>query len=252
MSKLLGLVIPALIVVAGVLYFFVFTSVVKVDSSRPPGATVQIDGVIVGTTPLKHRVRTGVRQITLYKAGFETWRKEVKVSRGPLSAISVGLRFLLQSEPAGAEVIVDGENVGETDLAIDLEPGMHAFEFRKEGYQTAKFKAGIPPDVSTSIPVVTLRPVEASRPEKLWPSEEPSSPEFGNIQVASTPDAQVYLDGEWQGETPLTIKKVLAGSYVVTLSKEGYRDLRRTVYVEKDQTTRFAGELKPEPVEEVK
>ena len=67
--------------------------------------------------------------------------------------------------------------------------------------------------------------------------------------MTSAPDAQVYLDGYWKGETPLTIERVHVGDYVITLSREGYRDLRKTVYVKKNETTRFAGELKPESVE---
>jgi hypothetical protein len=250
MSRLLKLIIPGLIIIAGVLYFFVFTGVVKVDSSRPPGATVQIDGVVVGTTPLKQRVRAGVHQIRVSKGGFETWQGEEKVSGISVSAILVSLRFLLRSDPAGAEVVMDGKHIGETELAVDLKPGMYTFEFKKEGYRDAKFKAEIPAGASEPLPFVTLVAAEAPPPEDRWPGEEASPPEYGVIQVTSRPDAQVYLDGEWQGETPLTIPKVPVGSYVITLSREGYRELRRTVYVKKDETARFAGELKPEAPEQ--
>jgi len=237
-------------VLAGVLYFFVFTGVIWVGPTRPPGATVEIDGIVLGTAPLKQRVRRGVHQIKIYKEGFETWQGEEKVSGIPGAAISVKLRFLLRSDPTGAKVIMDGNSIGVTELAIDLKLGVpHTFEFKKDGYQSARFKADIPLDVSEPVPIVTLRPVGAPPPEEIWSGEEPPPPEYGTIQVTSTPDAQVYLDGEFQGETPLTIKKVLVGDYVITLSREGYRDLRRTVYVEKDKTARVAEELKPESVE---
>lgn len=250
MSTLLKLMIPVLIAVAGVLYFFVFTGVIWIGPTRPSGATVQIDGVVVGTAPLKQRVRVGVHQITVYKEGFETWQGEEKVSGIPGVVISVKLPFLLRSDPTGAEVTMDGNYIGTTDLAIDLRQGIpHTFEFKKDGYQSEKFRANIPLDASEPIPIVTLTPAGAPPPEEKWPTEKPPLPEYGDIQVTSTPDAQVYLDGEWQGETPLTIKKVLVGSYVITLSREGYRDMRRTVYVKKDETARVAGELKPESVE---
>jgi hypothetical protein len=247
MSRLLKLIIPALIIIAGLLYFFVFTGVVKIDSVRPPGATVHIDGVLAGTTPLKQRIRAGVHQVTVSKEGFETWRGQLDVGGVSASLISVRLRFLLRSEPDGVKVIMDGKHIGETELAIDLRPGMHSFEFRKDGYQSAKFNATVPENAGEPLPFVKLDPAGAPPPEERWPTEEPSAPEYGDIQVTSTPDAQVYLDGEWAGETPLTIRKVLAGSYVITLSKEGYRDMRKTVYVKKDETSRIAGKLNPEP-----
>ncbi len=243
MSKLLKLIIPILIAICGVLYFFVFTGVIRIDSARPPDAVIHIDGVTVGTTPLKQRVRAGSHQIIVSKEGFETWRGKLEVSGISASRISVKLRFLLRSDPAGAEVVMNGKNIGETELAIDLKPGMHSFEFRKNGYQTARFNATVPETAGEPLPFVTLDPIEAPPPEEKWPTEEPSQPEYGDIQVTSTPDAQVYVDGTWQGETPLTIKKVHVGSYVITLSKEGYRDMRKTVYVKKDETSRIAGKL---------
>lgn len=250
LSRLLKLIIPVLIVLAGMLYFFVFTGVIKVDASRPSGATVEIDGIVVGTVPIKKRVRTGVHQIRVFKSGFEAWEGEKEVSSSA-SLISVRLRFLLRSAPTGAEVIMNGESVGETDLAIDLKTGAHTFEFRKDGYKGERFNAVVPPDASEPLPVVKLTVAEekTSTPEE-WTTKAPPSDGYGVIQVTAMPDAQVYLDGYWKGETPLTIERVHAGDYVITLSREGYRDLRKTVYVKKDETTRFAGELKPESVEE--
>ena len=250
MSTLLKLIIPILIIVAVGLYFFVFTGVIKVDSSRPPGATVQIDGIVIGTTPIAQRMRVGVYQIKIYKEGFETWQGEEKVSASSASVISVKLRFLLRSEPTDAQVIINDEYIGVTDLAIDLKPGVYTFEFKKDEYQDAKFRANIPKNADEAFPVVTLTPAEAIQPEKKWLMAKPSPPGYGNIQVTSKPDAQVYLDGEWQGETPLTIRKVTVGSYVITLSKDGYMDMRKTVYIKKDETTKFAGELKPESIDE--
>jgi hypothetical protein len=248
-SKIVILAVLILLLAAILLYFLVFTGVINVISTRPPKAIVEIDGTVVGNTPLKKRIRTGTHQITVYKEGFETWQSEEKVSGRSPSMISVKLRFLLRSEPTGAQVIMDGENIGVTDLAANLAPGMHTFEYRKSGYQTAKFKASIPLDANEPIPIVPLKPAEASPPEERLTEEGVVASGHGNVQVASTPDAQVYLDGEWQGETPLTIKNVPVGSYVITLSKEGYRDLRKTVYVKKDETARIAGELKPESSE---
>ena len=247
--------ILGLIIVAGLLYFFIFfifTGIIKIDSTRPYGATVEIDGRIVGTTPIKRRVRTGTHQIKVFREGFKTWEGKRKVSTSALS-VSVELHFLLRSKPSGATVTMDGEYVGETDMAIDLEPGAHSFEFKKDGYRSERFNAMIPSDASEPLPLVTLVVAE-EEPESStleeWTTKSPPAGEYGTIQVTSRPDAQVSLDGYWKGETPLTIANVPVGSYVITLSREGYRDTRKTVYVKKDETTRFAGELRSESVDQ--
>ncbi len=139
---------------------------------------------------------------------------------------------------------MDGKYLGTTEFATDLKPGPHAFEFRKAGYQSAKFSALIPEIPGEAIPVTELSQAEAPERQEGWTAEAPDQEGFGSIQVSSTPDAQVYLDGELQGETPLTMNKVPAGGYVITLSREGYKELRKTVYVKKSETTKFAGELK--------
>lgn len=249
-TKWLVLIISALVIITLALYFTVLTSTVRITSSRPPRATVMIDGVVVGTTPLKHRIRVGTYKITVFHDGFETWQEEQKVAGMSPLTFSVKLRFLLRSNPTGAEVSINGDPVGMTEVAVDLKQGTHLLEFRMDGYRDAKFRATIPEAAGQPIPVVTLTPGEASpSTEERWTAQKQPALGYGTIQVTSTPDAQVSLDGQWQGETPLTIRKVYAGSYVITLSREGYRDLRRTVYVNKDETSKIAGKLKPESEE---
>jgi len=245
-SKVLIIIISLGLIIGLGLYYLVFTGVIKVDSVIPPGATVQIDGSVVGTAPVKHRIRTGIHQISISKDGFETWNGEGKISGMEPLAISIKLRFLLRSTPSGARIIMDGKYLGETDFATHLEPGYHVFEYKKAGYQNAKFKALIPEVPGEPIPVANLNQAEVPQREESWTAEAPTEEGFGSIQVSSKPDAQVYLDGEFQGETPMTIKKVSVGGYVITLSREGYRDLRQTVYVKKNETTKVAGELKAE------
>jgi len=236
-----------LMILAWILYYYVFTGIIVVTSSRPVDASVQIDGVESGFAPLKTRMRTGIHHIKIHKEGCETWEGEANIKGATPATVSARLRFWFQSDPPGAKVKINGKEVGVTDLALDLRPGLYEFELRKSGYRKSKFKATIPLDVSQSLPFVKLDSAKATPPEEqIYAGEQPSAPEYGSIQVTSTPDAQVFLDGEPQGETPLTIKKVLVGSYVLKLSKEGYRDLRQTVYVNKGEKTKVAGELKQE------
>lgn len=242
----------AIMGIIALLYFYVFTGVITISSSRPLDANIKIDGEEVGTTPLKLRVRTGSHTVVAYKEGFENWEGTVDVKSFKPQTLTVKLRFLVRSDPPGADVKINGKDYGVTDLPVDLPAGVYTFEFTKKGYNRTKFMAEIPRDVSMPLPVAPLVPKGSKTyQEDITSSTEtsalPASQKgFGSIQITSKPDAQVYLDGDFMGETPITLTKIPVGSYVLKLSREGYRDLRQTVYVNKDETTKIAGELKAE------
>jgi hypothetical protein len=235
--------------VFGVLYYYVFTGVVIINSSRPLDAIIKVDTEEVGTVPVKFRVRSGTHTIRAYKDGFEPWEGTVEVSGSAPQTLTVRLRFLLKSEPSGANVTINGKDSGITDMVIDLPAGTYTFVLTKKGYGRTQFIAEIPHNVSTPLPVVPLVPISSKKTQQdtaitADSTTAPPQKGFGSIQITSKPDAQVFLDGELQGETPITLAKIPIGSYVLKLSKEGYADLRQTVYVQKNETTKIAGELK--------
>ena len=56
---------------------------------------------------------------------------------------------------------------------------------------------------------------------------------YGYLEVTSIPDGQVYVDGQYAGDTPYKdFEKV--GSHTVTVSKWGYHDSKQNVYINKD------------------
>jgi hypothetical protein len=248
----LGIVILAgifLLAVFGVLYYYVFTGIVMINSLKPLDAIVKVDDNEIGTTPLKYRLRSGTYNLKVYKEGFETWEGQITISGTAPQTLTVKMRFLIKSEPSGATVKINGKEAGVTDMPIDLSPGVYTFEFQKKGYGKVKYMAEIPHNVSDPLPIAPLiltKAIKAEQAEAIA-SAMPTQPTgYGSVQVTSNPDAQVYLDGTLQGETPLTLPKVSIGSYVLKLSKEGYKDQKQTVYVNKGEITKVAGELKPE------
>lgn len=252
--KILIIAVAILLIISGILYYYVLTGVLVVNSSRPLEAIVEIDGFKSGTTPFKERIRIGQHNIKVYKEGFEPWEGKINIKRFSPTTVAVKLRFLLQSDPTGASIKINGNEVGVTDLAIDLPAGLYNIEFKKSGYKSARFKATIPPNVSQPLPFIKLEKSGEKHKEEVIIVGESGvieSEETGNgsLQITSIPDAQVFIDGYHRGETPLTIKKVPVGSYVLKLSREGYKDLRQTIYIRKDEVTKIAAELKPESPE---
>lgn len=246
--KYVILAICLLIIIATLLYYYVFTGIIMINSQRPLDAVIKIDGNEVGETPLKLRIRSGIHDVVAYKEGFESWQGQATIGGKSPTTLSVKLRFMIKSEPPGAIVKINGEEVGETDMPIDLAAGVYTFEFKKVGYGKVKFIAEVPHNVSAPLPVAPLVPLKDIRKEQqeaMSEAEKTTISGYGSIQINSTPSAEIFLDGELQGETPLTLPKVRVGSYVLKLSKEGYKDSRQTVYVNKGETTKVAIELKP-------
>lgn len=61
-------------------------------SSTPSGATVSIDGSVVGSnTPSKSSVQAGKHDIVMWRDGYQTWQKTVNVSSGTLTWLNYTL-----------------------------------------------------------------------------------------------------------------------------------------------------------------
>ena len=121
--------------------------------TEPPAATVLLDGVRRGQTPLSLRnVPYGQHQVEVSRPGFETVRHVVTV--GALTAVlPVGIELVptdqraetertgaptgslvFRSRPAGALVFVDGSPAGRTPIVVEVAPGRHDVRIEGDGY----------------------------------------------------------------------------------------------------------------------
>ena len=81
------LAIAALVLVIAGLFAFSRYSAVLTVTTVPTGATVTLDGDVLGRSPLQKRVRVGVHGVELALDGYESWRDVVDVP-------AAGLPFL--------------------------------------------------------------------------------------------------------------------------------------------------------------
>ncbi|MBW2254876.1 MAG: PEGA domain-containing protein, partial [Deltaproteobacteria bacterium] len=99
----------------------------------------------------------------------------------------------ITSDPAGAEVIMDGDPIGVTPLQKDVLYGPHAFELRLDGYETA----------SRSVPVDSpeLRLDGYETASRSVPVDSPETPvSFALAALARSGAVIVVLEG-WDGAT---------------------------------------------------
>jgi len=77
----------------------------------------------------------------------------------------------------------------------------------------------------------------------------PRATEFvGTLSIRSTPDkAEVHIDRERVGETPLVLRRVRAGSHAIWIEHEGYQRWTAGVNVLADERTQVTVTLQAEP-----
>lgn len=143
------------------------TLVLDVD---PDGATVFVDGVRRGTTPLtpfgltagnhklavQHPHRLDIEGDVVITAGEETHQKIVLRKKA---------RLKLDVQPAGAEIRVDGETVGYAPApALELEPGKHEIlvvhPTHETGQRSVDLRAGEERELKVVLLAAALAPGE--------------------------------------------------------------------------------------------
>jgi tetratricopeptide (TPR) repeat protein len=186
--------------------------------SDPPGATVYLDGISRGETPLTlAKVTPGIRKLRASMPGFVSVIREVEIISGQEAAVEVELggRLNILSIPSGARAFIDEKYVGITPLRTERIPaGSYQLRLAKERYKD-RLSA-----------VVLSRGQEKEVNGRLLPIK-------GSIAISSDPPgAVVYLDGENKGSTPVFIYGVMIGQHSLKLTKPGYKDREKQITVE--------------------
>ncbi len=144
---------------------------------------------------LKKYALIGAAVVILAAAGFVA-PKFLKTSSGtPAPAMGT---LVVQSNPAGVQVFVDGIDRGLTPATVSVTPGAHILELRGRGVpRVIPFNATAGAQVSHYLEFAT-------------------TPETGQLRVESQPTgAKVTVDGVARGVAPLTIADLTPGDHEV-------------------------------------
>lgn|GEM_PF-2869953 len=180
-------------------------------NSNPKGATLLLDNQLDLTTPARLTLPTGNYQIKLAKPGFKPISGQIEVKPGRVNLFTYNFRkeyvgFFLTSNPAQAQVLIDGQVKGLTNCNIKVSVGEHQLILRKEGW--AEWRE--------TLQVLPQTPAVISR--NLAPAEN-----LTGLELNSDPQgAEVNLDGQVIGSTPLT-RQTTTGKHALKLSLPGYR-----------------------------
>lgn len=152
--------VPAPIAITGSLYV----------SSSPSGATIEIDGKEVGTTPqLLQDVLIGNHQVSLIRQNYKRETTSVTIKEGQTENLSQKLKDIAQmtidSKPSGAKLFINGEDVGTTPYTKEMSSGDYMLELRMNKYKT--FKESVHLDGSHPHKDITLEP-QYQRPNSFY------------------------------------------------------------------------------------
>lgn len=189
--------------------------------SDPADCDIQIDGVSIGRTPrlITHLAAKDVYSVVLRKEGYQDQKITVRFQgRTPLvreekMVLASGTINIL-SEPAGAEVTVNGVVRGRTPVVVSGIPkGRATVKLALDGFaeeiRELSVNAGDEQELSVALSGLP-----------------------GTLRVTSVPDgARIYLDGESRGKAPLTISGLKPGEYELRAELEGYGTDQKKVVI---------------------
>jgi formylglycine-generating enzyme required for sulfatase activity len=203
-------------------------------SSIPDGVPVIIDGEMKGVTPLSSQYIGGKYSVEIVTPDFETVTDQIEITN---ISSEVSRNYQLQPKksylnfdliPAGGDLLLNGRKVDPASQ-IAINAGVkNTVTYLKDGYFLESR--------SITLAVGEKRKVSLNlRAEK------------GRVEISSNPVADVFINGKLRGKTPLTLS-LLAVSHQVTLSKKGYRSIRKIITPSSKKTITFSSTLQGERI----
>lgn len=146
--------------------------VVSFESS-PSGATVNVEGEVLGQTPFSEQLEVGSHSYRIEREGYDEVRGIFEVTTGGAKRLEIALaerpgRLRVHDAPEGAILWVDDEEYGRAVEMVELEPGRRVVEVRAEGYETYRRSIEVAPEELKELEVemrampAFLRDVDAS------------------------------------------------------------------------------------------
>jgi hypothetical protein len=207
--------------------------------SEPPGATVSIDGVPGELTPLSlSEVTPGEHVVALQLVGFDRVSIPTVIRAGQTADLgtialqrSTGTLQVI-TDPAGAQVMLGGRELGRTPLTAKLSTGVYrGITTHLDGYAEMTFDATVAANETLTLPPIMLKP-ELPR---LAISTEPSGMSYALFHASAASGAAEPISA---GKTPATVEGLQPGKYRVALDGEK-SSVQQTIEVAQSGVTTF-------------
>jgi formylglycine-generating enzyme required for sulfatase activity len=208
---------------------------ITIATQPETGGQVFIDDAPAGELPfLDAEVEHGARRFRIEAPRFLPAEAALEVEGAQVAqTLSVDLvpnwaPVTVTSRPAGAQISIDGEEVARTPATVELEAGERRIELSLPGYTAWSDAIQVRPGEPAELDTVGLREAD------------------GRIRLASSPvGARVTVNGQYRGQTPLTVTLPPGREHDVVVAMAGYESARRRLSVQADSGRQLQVELQP-------
>jgi len=184
----------------------------------PAAASVSVDDKDAGKAPGEFELAPGRHTVAIAAERYQPFKADVDIEGlGKTQTFKPQLVpgwgvVTVTSEPAGAQLLVNGEPRGVTPVEAQIMAGAHPVELRLEGFKPwttdIQVKANEP---------MTLGPVKLGLPD-------------GRLTVRSDPaGASVSVAGVYRGQTPVELELRPDLGHSIVLTRPGYEAVTRQV-----------------------
>ena len=199
----------------------------------PSNTTVELDGQTLETTDGTATARKpfGRYMYRAYAPRYATEEGYVMVS-DPTNKHIVGINLQPQFKtfnfiaPKNSDIYINDAKIGAGTCSIELAFGTYLIETRLEKHRSSFVELTLGQDSSI---------------EQHLPSPSPIA---GSLDINSAPaNAEIWVDNELIGTTPMYIDQQLIGQYNIVIKKKGYKNVSQLVTVEEGQISSLSFRL---------
>ncbi|MDR3132670.1 MAG: PEGA domain-containing protein [Prevotellaceae bacterium] len=205
-----------------------------IDTQPEQGADVFIDDEKRGQSPLTlDKMPSGEHAVRVVKTLYLPADEKTTVDDGQTTTVNIAMKpnfaVITLTTPDGGDIYVNDEKRGTAQWSGRLTPGQYKVEVRKLSHRSS----------------VTTVVSEAGKDKTV--SLEAPSPIYGSLEVKETNvKANIFIDGEKRGTTPVILNRILVGSHTIELQAEGYKLHRQSIEVQEGKILPVSVKLQEE------
>ena len=199
-------------------------------------AWVSLDGQTLGRAPLEgHEIPAGDHELEITSERYLSLTHGLSVEgMGQEERLTFTLRqawadVSIRSEPDGARIFLDDEEVGLTPLTLEVLKGPHEIRLEKADHA----------------PYIVELAVEPATERTIGPIELVALP--GRLELSSVPNGAIFtLGNHFLGRGPAEALVEPGRSHVIKAMLPGYKDIETTVRLKPDERREISLGLEPE------
>ena len=183
---------------------------ILIIKSEPDGAGVFLNDEFYGSTPYAGRILTGSYRLELRKEKYRVHSQSVIIRPGETNPLNVQLSpeigiLKVITSPENADVYLNNKLYGRTPLLAEVPTGSFNMEIKNKLYKTVTDN-------------ITISLNDTLSMNRTLPRN------YNVINVISNPmQAEVVVDNDTLGKTPLTYVKIPAGNHSIFIQRPGYQ-----------------------------